>query len=96
MFVGGRIEFLGKHTDYGGGRSLVCAIDKGFTVESRPIGNGLVELVNRDTDEVITFPMDENLKIQSHHWANYPQTVTKRVAQNFKSQKLKGVEIKFT
>jgi len=96
MFVGGRIEFLGKHTDYGGGRSLVCAIDKGFTVESNPTENGLVKIVNKDSDEVITFPLDENLTIQSNHWANYPQTVAKRAAKNFKSQKLNGVEIKFT
>jgi len=29
-FVPGRIEFLGKHTDYAGGRSLLCAIDRGI------------------------------------------------------------------
>src|SRR4051812_31709506 len=30
LFVPGRIEFLGKHTDYAGGRSLVCAVEKGI------------------------------------------------------------------
>ncbi len=28
-FVPGRIEFLGKHTDYAGGRSLLCAVAQG-------------------------------------------------------------------
>ena len=32
MFIPGRIEVLGKHTDYCGGRSIVCAIDRGFHV----------------------------------------------------------------
>jgi galactokinase len=35
-WVPGRIEFLGKHTDYAGGRSLVCATERGFAVVARP------------------------------------------------------------
>ena len=35
-FVPGRIEVLGKHTDYAGGRSLLCAVEKGFSIVSRP------------------------------------------------------------
>src|SRR6266705_5107272 len=31
-FAPGRIEFLGKHTDYAGGRSLICALERGFCV----------------------------------------------------------------
>ena len=29
-WVPGRIEVLGKHTDYAGGRSLLCTIERGF------------------------------------------------------------------
>src|SRR5215469_7880933 len=32
-FVPGRIEVLGKHTDYAGGRSLLCTAERGFVVE---------------------------------------------------------------
>ncbi|MDX1430536.1 MAG: galactokinase family protein, partial [Rhodothermales bacterium] len=32
FFVPGRIEVLGKHTDYAGGRSLTCATEHGFCV----------------------------------------------------------------
>ena len=35
-FVPGRIEVLGKHTDYAGGRSLLCAVERGFTVTAWP------------------------------------------------------------
>ena len=31
-FVPGRIEVLGKHTGYAGGRSLLCAVGRGFCV----------------------------------------------------------------
>ena len=31
-FVPGRIEVFGKHTDYAGGRSLLCCVERGFHV----------------------------------------------------------------
>ncbi len=96
FFVAGRIEFLGKHTDYCGGRSLVCAIDKGFTVTFTATDNEYVTLINDDTNEVITFRIREDLPIKENRWANYPQTVAKRIAQNFKSRELIGVDINFT
>ncbi|PHY02432.1 MAG: hypothetical protein CK530_06070 [Planctomycetaceae bacterium] len=33
LFVPGRIEVLGKHTDYCGGRSIVCAVEQGFRIQ---------------------------------------------------------------
>jgi galactokinase len=96
MFISGRIEFLGKHTDYCGGNSLVCAIDKGFTVNFSPNDYGYINLTNEDNYEVITFPFDENITIREKHWANYPQTVAKRIASNFKSRELVGIDINFS
>src|SRR6476646_12139809 len=31
-WVPGRLEVFGKHTDYAGGRTLVCALPRGFAV----------------------------------------------------------------
>ena len=43
FFVPGRIEVLGKHTDYAGGRSLLCAAEQGFCLvaaaQERPAGH---------------------------------------------------------
>jgi galactokinase len=96
FFVAGRIEFLGRHTDYCGGRSIVCVIDKGFSVTFEPTDNEYVTLINDDTNEVITFRIREDLPIRENHWAKYPQAVAKRIAQNFKSKELVGVDINFT
>jgi galactokinase len=96
FFVAGRIEFLGKHTDYCGGRSLVCAIDKGFNVTFTATDNEYITLINDDTNEVITFRIRDDLPIRENHWAKYPQTVAKRIAQNFKSKPIIGVDINFT
>lgn len=95
FFVAGRIEFLGKHTDYCGGRSLVCAIDNGFYVDFEPRADNQIVLRSLNSNEVVSFTFDENLKTGEAHWANYPKTVAKRIAQNFQSKKLKGFEMNF-
>jgi galactokinase len=96
FFVAGRIEFLGKHTDYCGGRSIVCAIDKGFNVKFSATDNEYITIINDDTNEVITFRIREDLPIRENHWANYPQTAAKRIAQNFKGNPLVGVDLNFS
>ena len=35
-WVPGRLEVFGKHTDYAGGRTLVCAVPRGFAVAAAP------------------------------------------------------------
>ncbi|WP_454228220.1 galactokinase family protein [Propioniciclava flava] len=40
-FSPGRIEVLGKHTDYAGGRCLVMALDRGVTASFTPGGRGI-------------------------------------------------------
>ena len=36
FFVPGRIEVLGKHTDYAGGRTMVAAVERGFAIVAVP------------------------------------------------------------
>lgn len=43
-FVPGRIEVLGKHTDYAGGRSLLCAVERGLTVTVTPRESDVVDV----------------------------------------------------
>ena len=38
-FVPGRLEVLGKHTDYAGGRSLLAAVDRGVTITLEGVAN---------------------------------------------------------
>jgi galactokinase len=52
--VPGRIEVLGKHTDYAGGRSLVCAVEQGFVVAAAPRSDDVVRVMNvADGSEVV-------------------------------------------
>ncbi len=95
MFIPGRIEFLGKHTDYCGGRSLVCAIDRGFHTVFTPNENRSVQIKSEISGETVSFELNEDLQVAQNHWSKYPMTVARRLAQNFKSRRLKGVNLSF-
>jgi galactokinase len=92
--VPGRIEFLGKHTDYCGGRSLVCATENGFVVVASLRNDKTVRVINVAGNDEATMSLDPELMPTPGVWANYPMTVARRVARNF-GPNLKGADIAF-
>jgi galactokinase len=93
--VPGRIEIAGKHTDYAGGHTLVCAIERGFLFVASVSGNGMVNIIE-DSEEFapVEFPFSKNLEPPAGRWANYPMTMAQRLARNFGEEKsLAGVNI---
>jgi galactokinase len=92
--VPGRIEFLGKHTDYCGGRSLVCATENGFAIVASPRSDKTVRVINVAGKDEATMSLDPELMPAPGVWANYPMTVARRVARNFPGN-LKGADIAF-
>jgi galactokinase len=94
FFVPGRIEVLGKHTDYGGGRSLLCAVEQGFCVVARPREDRRVRVRNASTGELAEWAFGPDIQPRRSHWSNYPATVVRRVARNFPDASV-GVEIAF-
>jgi len=83
IFVPGRIEVLGKHTDYAGGRSMVAAAERGFCLIVWPRHDDRVTLTDAACGESVAFKMDAELVPRSGHWSNYPMTVARRIARNF-------------
>lgn len=83
FFVPGRIEVLGKHTDYAGGRSLVCAVSRGFSVVVCASDGSEVNVENLDTSERTSFQLSAGLTPEKGSWANYPQVVAARLISNF-------------
>ena len=87
----GRIEVLGKHTDYGGGRVLVCAVDRGVTVTAQalpdavagPARAGVVEASTEAFDGTVRLEVGTDPGLPSGHWARYVQTVMERLTSNF-------------
>lgn len=93
-WVPGRIEFLGKHTDYAGGRSLLCATERGFAVVAIPRGDRRIRVHDACSGERADGELSADLVIPRDHWSNYPLTVCRRVARNFSGQ-LRGVDLAF-
>lgn len=81
--VPGRIEFLGKHTDYAGGRSLVCATEQGFTVEARTIAEPVLRIADGGAGLRAELPMQPDLPVPRGEWSAYPATVVRRLARDF-------------
>lgn len=83
LFVPGRIEVLGKHTDYTGGSSLTCATERGFCVVAVPGTGRTLRIVRVETGEAVQTDVQAADPPPEGHWATYPLTVVRRVAQNF-------------
>lgn len=84
--VPGRLEVFGKHTDYAGGRSLVCAVPRGITMTADRTTNGRVVIVDLASDEQAVFSSTGDGAADG--WRRYPQTVVRRLARNFPEARL--------
>jgi galactokinase len=94
-FVPGRIEVLGKHTDYAGGRSLLCAVERGFCVAARPRSDDTVRMADAVLDVETRFALSEGPNVNNEgDWTAYPATVARRIARNFPGG-LRGADIAF-
>jgi galactokinase len=94
FFVPGRIEVLGKHTDYAGGRSILSAAEKGFCIVATQREDAVLRIVSVDRSEQEKFSIGSRLRTRSGHWCNYPLTVGRRLARNFPGP-LRGADVAF-
>jgi galactokinase len=97
FWVPGRIEVLGKHTDYGGGRSLLCAVERGICVVAEISGTASasrVRVLDSRSGDKTEFDLSANVAATPGHWSNYPITVARRIATNF-SGTMRGADIVF-
>lgn len=81
--VPGRVEVLGKHTDYAGGRSLLCAIDRGLVIGMRPRDDATITFLDTSSGARAAFQLDPALNPLTGRWAGFPMTVARRLARNF-------------
>jgi galactokinase len=91
-FVPGRIEVLGKHTDYAGGRSLLCALGRGFCVTASPRKDRVVRIVDAGRKVQAEVALDPGLSPAASGWVIYAETVAARLARNFPGP-LSGADI---
>lgn len=93
-FVPGRVEFLGKHTDYAGGRSLICPIEMGICVTAVARKDSRIRVAELAGGDEAEFAFAADSHGMGGHWSNYPMTVARRLARNFGAQApLRGADI---
>ena len=92
LCVPGRIEILGKHTDYAGGQSMVAAAEHAICIVARPRDDPGIRVTDAANGQTAAFPMDASLELPTGDWSRYPMTVARRLARNFPSAR-RGAEI---
>jgi galactokinase len=93
-FVPGRVEFLGKHTDYAGGRSLVCATEQGFCLIARPRPDHAVRVVDAASGSRVDLELRPDLSVPEADWTTYPATIVRRVVRDFPGVSI-GIDLAF-
>lgn len=83
FFVPGRIEILGKHTDYAGGHTIVATAERGFCLAARPRDDRRIRICDASCRETVEFDLEPDLVPRAGHWSNYPMTTARRIAGNF-------------
>jgi galactokinase len=95
IWVPGRVELLGKHTDYAGGRSLLCAVERGFVVRAALRADRRVRAIDVASGERCETTLDPTLPPpDGQGWPRYIQAVASRLARNF-SCASRGVDLAF-
>ncbi len=93
-FVPGRIEVLGKHTDYAGGRSIVCTAERGFCLVARSRADAGLHIVDARSQETCMLSLTSGEETTTRPWCRYPLAVVQRVARNFPEAR-RGADISF-
>jgi len=93
-FVPGRIEVLGKHTDYAGGRSLLATAERGFVIAARARDEDLVRVVAAADGSVVEMRLAPDASASGPSWATYASAVVRRIARNFGAAR-RGADIVF-
>lgn len=93
VFAPGRIEVLGKHTDYAGGRSLLTALGHGFCLVASAREDGRFVLHDIMSRGRVELPVKGGAASQAR-WAIYPATVVERVRRDFPGAE-RGANIAF-
>ncbi|WP_245637379.1 galactokinase family protein [Actinomyces vulturis] len=91
-FVPGRIEVLGKHTDYAGGRTLTAAASHGLTFTGQALEEPILRVTSQAVNDTVEIPLDAPSTDRHGHWSGYPAAVASRLVSNFGSQ-VRGAHI---
>ncbi len=91
--VPGRVELVGKHVDYGGGRSLTCAVEFAMRASAQPLPQRVLRVRQRGSREVVELPLDASARPTKTRWSTYVAAVARRIGRDF-PRATGGVEVR--
>jgi galactokinase len=98
LWVPGRIEVFGKHTDYGGGQSLVAPVPRGFIFMARARSDRVVTMADAARAERFSLDLDDRTTVSgagdAPGWRRYATTTVHRLDRNFPGA-VHGADIAF-
>lgn len=83
VYVPGRIEIVGKHADYVGGTSIVCAAERGMLVLARPRPDTVVRVTDVDRGTQVRYDLAALPTHTVGSWGLYLLAVLRRLTLNF-------------
>jgi galactokinase len=91
-FSPGRVEIFGKHTDYGGGHSLLAAVPRGIALVARPRTDGIVRVGDIRDGQIVEVDPSAPAPPEYRGLRRYVHVVARRLFLNFPGCSL-GTEI---
>jgi galactokinase len=93
-WVPGRIEVLGKHTDYAGGRSLLVAAERGFCALATPREDAELGIEDALTGAGVSVCLDPEAVPPPSGVGLYAGVVARRIARDFPGP-LRGIDLAY-
>ncbi len=81
--VPGRVELVGKHVDYGGGRSLTCAVEFAMRATANPLKERVLRVRQRGSRDVVEVPVSSAAAPTRSRWSTYVAAVARRIGRDF-------------
>ena len=73
--VPGRVELVGKHVDYAGGRSLTCAIAPAIHALATPLAEPVLRVRDSARREGVAVALSASAKGHGPRWSTYAVAV---------------------
>ena len=95
--VPGRVELVGKHVDYAGGRSLTCAVDLAISAQATSVDEPVLRVRDTSRRGEVVVPLLAGVERSSGtaRWSSYVVAVARRFARDFPDARV-GVDLRLS